>query len=90
MKADAYSFAIGEGRKPAPLKLLESIDRFGVKAVTGRDVLSYGEISRMRYCELIVSLYKSREAASNWAEWTGKNKAAAQALNEAERLYNVE
>jgi len=86
----AYGFAIGDGQKPGELKLLESIDRFGVKAVTGRELLGYGEISRMRYCELIVSLYKSREAAPNWAEWAGKNKAAARVLNEAERLYNAE
>jgi len=88
MKAEAYGYAIGEGRKPDALKLLESIDRFGVRAVMGRDTLSYGEISKMRYCELIVNLYHSRERAENWAQWVNDNKAQASALNEAERLYN--
>jgi len=53
----------------------------------GRDTLSYGEISRMKYCELIINLYKDREKAENWAQWANKNEIQARALNEAERLY---
>lgn len=70
--------------------MLESIEQFGVKAILGRDVLSYGEISRMKYARLIPALFHSREKAENWAAWVRDNREQASLLNEAEKLYNGE
>jgi hypothetical protein len=67
-----------------------AIDRFGVLAVMGRPVLSYGEIVRMRYAENIVKAYQARSQAENWAQWKSDNLALARVLDEAERLYNGE
>jgi hypothetical protein len=56
----------------------------------GRDVLSYGEINRMRYTENVKAIYASRQRAGNWAQWVKDNHEQAAMLNEAERLYNGE
>ena len=68
--------------------MLNMIDRFGVRAATGRDVLGYGEMTRMRHAEFIVKSYNAREASENWAEFAKQNPAASHALSEAERLAN--
>ena len=73
---------------PAEIKLLSAIDRFGVKAVLGRDVLSAGEISRARYAETIIGAYRARERSESWVEFANKNKQASRILNDAERLAN--
>ena len=60
-----------------------------MRAVFGRDTLAAGEILRMKYCENIASMYKLRTRAENWAQWAKDNRAMAETLNEAEKIYNV-
>jgi hypothetical protein len=88
LKAAAYGYAAGDSQKPADLTILENIDRFGVKAITGRDVLNYGQIARMRYCENVVKAFQARERAPDWVAWVKDNPNVASLLNEAERIYN--
>ena len=69
------------------LLLLAQIDRFGVKAVLGRDVLYCGEIRRMTVAENIKIAFESRRGwKGGWDDWTAKNKDLANLLFEAERL----
>jgi hypothetical protein len=90
LKVAAYQYAVSGDRKPAELMLMDAIDRFGVRAVTGRDVLAAGEILRARHAEFIVKSYRARAEAESWPEFINSNPAAALVLGEAERLANGE
>ena len=68
--------------------MLDAIDRFGVRAVMGREILSAGEISRSRYAEYIVEAYRARSSAKSWPEFSQAHPQAARILNEAEKLAN--
>ena len=61
-----------------------------MKAVTGRDVLSAGEIARGRYAEYIVKAYRARAQAVSWPEFVMAFPESAKVLDEAERLANGE
>ena len=89
---DAYLYAEAvpddEGKRPPPSKELANlsyIDRFGVKAVLGRDVLSYGEIQRMITAENIVRAYTSRKREENWAQWALENPHSDELLKDIEK-----
>lgn len=60
------------------------IDRFGVMAVLGRQVLSYNEIQRMILSENIINSYRSRQAAENRGKWAEENSNADDMLNKLE------
>jgi hypothetical protein len=66
----------------------QSIERFGVRAILGRDTLAAGEIMRINYCNNIETAFRSRARVENWAQWAQENKDLARVLNEAERLAN--
>lgn len=88
MKAAAYNAAAGDGRPPSIAILGQSVERFGARAVLGRDTLSAGEIMRMNYCKNVEFAYHSRARADNWAQWAKDNPDLAHVLGEAERLAN--
>lgn len=67
------------------LDLLAKIDRFGVRAVMGRNTLYYGETRRMILAENIYNAYHARRRSENWAEWAEKNPAMAKILFELEK-----
>lgn len=87
MKALAYAHAAGEGRSPEIGKL-QKIDRFGLKAITGRDVFYFSEVNRLIYAENIVTAYEGRRQSKNWVEWATSNPVHAAKLAEAEKLFN--
>lgn len=87
MKRDAYAYA-ERGGYSIEIDTLYKIDRFGVGAVMGRNVLYYGEMRRMIVAENIVKSYQSRARAENWAAWVEENTAMANLLAEAENLQN--
>ena len=68
--------------------MLAKVDRFGVKAITGRDVLYFGELRKLILAENIVHAYHSRRASTNWAEWTQTNPVYAGLLAEIEKDIN--
>ncbi len=85
----AFRYA-GSGEHPPPgLATLSYIDRFGVKAVLGKDVLSYGEIQRMLTEENIVKAFSSRKASGDWAKWAQENPQDEKLLTQAEILANA-
>jgi hypothetical protein len=90
LKVAAYEYAVSGDRKPAELMLMDAIDRFGARAVTGRDVLTASEILRARHAEFIVKSYRARAEAESWPDFVNQNPHAAKVLNEAERLANGE
>lgn len=85
----AYEYA-RDSQLPPPyyVTLLHYIDRFGVRAVTGRDVLSAGEMSRMMVSEAVIKAYRSRSNSDNWAKWTQDNPQAAKLLTDIETNGN--
>lgn len=74
---------------PAEVVMESAIKRFGVMAVTGRAVLSAGEIIRMNTCQNIIVAFQARERSENWAQWVKDNPELAATLHEAERLANA-
>lgn len=67
------------------LETLYRIDRFGVKAVLGRDVLYWSETRRMIVAEKVYKAYHSRRQSGNWAEWSEKNPVLAKLLFDVEK-----
>jgi hypothetical protein len=59
-----------------------------VRAITGRDVLYFGELRRLILAENIVQAYHSRRASANWAEWTASNPVYAGLLVDIEKDIN--
>lgn len=88
MKAAVYNAAAGNGNYPSEVTLAMAIKKYGVPAVMGRETLSAGEMMRMNYCENVASAYKSRTAASNWAQWSRDNPELAAVLLDAEKVTN--
>ena len=80
MIADAYRCAEGGGVSKEII-LGQRIDRFGVKAVFGRDVMGANEMSRIIIAENIVAAYKDRKKSSNWVEWQINNPQMSELLN---------
>ena len=66
--AAAYAYADGVGPMPRELVILNSIDRYGVKAVLGRDVLGAKEMRRMAVCDNIKMWYDARKRDEKWSE----------------------
>ena len=69
---------------------LSYVDRFGVRAVYGRDELSFSEIQRFLVAENIYNAYMTRKAADDWAKWATDNPIAAKLLAEVEGLINAD
>ena len=90
MKAAALEYA-ADLDKPQPFELilLGYIDRFGVRAVMGRDELSAGEIRRMFTTENIVKAYLSRKSAMDGGdvvEWAKNNQFYVSILADVEKI----
>lgn len=68
--------------------MLRLIDRFGVRAVLGRDTLGAGEMRRMLTAERVVRAYRDRAGAANWAEWAKDNPDDSRLLIGIERSLN--
>ena len=73
---------------PKELADLSYIDRFGVKAVYGRDELSFGEIQRMITAENIHEAYLARSRAESWAKWAQDNPEADRLLKQVEVMLH--
>lgn len=92
---DAFLYAEGapdesENHPPLPydLAIIGYIDRFGVKAVLGRDVLAYREIQRMLTSEHVYTAYISRQMSKNWEKWAKDNPKADELLKNVEMLIH--
>lgn len=86
VKADAYGF-VSEGLYSKEMEKLYRIERFGLKAITGRDVFYHGEFLNLVAAKNIVFAYQSSQRAANWAEWSESNPDLAEILVEATRLH---
>ena len=82
---DAYLFAENNKNPPREIAELSYIDRFGVMAVYGRPVLSYGEIQRLILAENVVQAFQARKKSDNWAEWANNNPTSARLLTDIEK-----
>jgi hypothetical protein len=67
------------------LDVLAKIDRFGVKAILGRDSFYFGELRRLIFAENIYKAYHARISSDNWAAWAEKNPVMAKILFELEK-----
>ena len=88
--ARAYAFLVDDAPLPFEMEFAHAVKEFGVKAVTGKDILSVREIRDCVMCDYaqkIIQLYRAREASENWAEWEAKNPQQAKALAGAHEIY---
>lgn len=67
------------------LDLLAKIDRFGIKAILGRDVFYYGELRRLILAENIRDAYRARAKSENWVTWSTSNPIMAKILVDIEK-----
>lgn len=87
---DAFKLAEGgdQNARSKELEKLHLIDRFGVKAVTGRDILGYKEMRFMYAAENIYNAKIANMNSDNWAEWARRNKQVAELLAKVEKMIN--
>lgn len=89
MTAAALRWLEGDGLKPDVLSLLDYIDRFGVRAVMGKDTLGAGEMQAMimadnvRRAWLSRNAYRDKDGAPNWAQWAEAYPDLSEILNYA-------
>lgn len=93
---EAYRYAEGApdaGGKlpphPRELTTLGYIDRFGVRAVMGKDELAYHEIQEMLAAENVVHAYLARKASNGWGKWAQDNPEADKLLKKVEVRANA-
>ena len=84
MIADAYKWAIGEG-KSQEIQLAIRIDRFGVQAVLGRQLYAY-EVNRIEYAEMVVKTYFGMKNTDNAAKFADEHQYGLELLQFAEKL----
>jgi hypothetical protein len=84
--ACAYAYAEGAGPQPGELNKLALIERFGCKAILGREVLGGAELQRMLLAERIVRSHFDRTNAEDWAAWAKEHPHDNDLLNEAMKL----
>jgi len=75
---------------PWELSAERAVEQFGVRAVFGREELTATEINGMRTANIIARLYRQRERAENWAEWTTKNPDEAKVLEAAQKIWQTQ
>lgn len=85
----AYHEADGTGHSD-DLRKLRLIDRFGVRAVLGRDALYAGETFRMIAAENVYHAKRANMNSDSWADWAKNNPKAADLLAEVEKLVNTD
>ena len=87
--ARAFRYAEGDGPPPLELEEIRMIDRFGAMAVLGR-IAGMREMRHMAAVENIVSAYRARGQAQNWAEWAQINPLLSHLLNAAAHAVESE
>jgi hypothetical protein len=87
---EAYLYVAEDAPPPFELNLLSYIDRFGVRAVLGRDDLSAGEIRGMIMAENVVNAYLSRKASDNWGKWAADNPKMDELLKRIEVMVHAD
>ena len=70
------------------MDMLHKIDRWGLEAITGRRQFYFGELRGLIAAENIVTAYKSRAHATDWAAWVRDNPLLAELLIDAEMIAN--
>lgn len=84
----ALRYARGDGPLPYAVRALRLIEHFGARAVMGRDVLGYFEMTAMLAGASVIEAYQSREAARargiDSLEWSAGAPHLADVLDEAE------
>lgn len=96
---DAYLYAEGASTDGRGVRSPEVIDlgyieQFGVEAVYGRRILSYGEINRMVIARNVYDAYRSRKAAAahegGWAKWAAEHPQTDEMLKRIELLIHAD
>lgn len=88
--ARTYAFCIGDAPIPAELITYRAVEKFGVKAVFGKDTLTPSEITGMRIADTLQRIYAQREANKNVAEWTQEHPKEHEFLEAARRIWQTQ
>ena len=94
---EAYRYAEGVPDEngnlpPQPRQYIDLgyIDRFGVRAVMGRDELAFHEIQEMLAAENAIDAYLSRKASGDWGKWAQENPRVDALLKQIEIIIHAE
>jgi predicted CoA-binding protein len=72
---------------PECYNLARAIEQYGVEAITGEKVLSVRLFRDINLVTNVISGYKERQRAQNWATWTTENPEMAEILEQARLEY---
>ena len=72
---------------PYQVALAEKIQQFGVKAVTGREVLTTRELLDLSMAEMYDTVIRRSLNAENWQQYADNNPAAVEILDRAVKAY---
>lgn len=75
---------------PAELSIARKVDKYGVKAVYGRDVLTHAEIMGMSIADVVVRIYEQRAASNEWAKWMIDHPKEAAFLEAVEKIWQTQ
>lgn len=62
--------------------LARLVERFGTRAILGRETLGAGEVRRMLTAERVVRAYDERQRSPNWAVWSMEHPGEAELLGQ--------
>ena len=91
--AQAYAFLVDDAPYPIEMEFAHAVKSLGVKAVTGRDMLSAREIrdyEMAEYAGEIIRLYRARETAPSLAEWVQANPRQHEMLEKAREIWQIQ
>ena len=71
------------------LRLIRLVEKFGVKAIFGKDTLPANEVIKMLTADHVLNSYNSRKEKP-WGEWAREHPGDADLLHRAERLASGE
>jgi len=87
--ARTYAYCVGDAPRPVELRLSAEIDKLGVYAVTGSEIISAREVRDMHMAENVSRIYQEREHAEDWSDWAAKNQDSVKILDMALKEYKV-
>jgi hypothetical protein len=90
--ARTYAWLQDDAPQPKEIALRIQIERYGAKAITGRDVLPARFVRDLLIAQNVEASFNSRAASENWGAWEMdiNNRHMAQILKAAFKEYQNE
>lgn len=88
--ARAYACCVSDAPFPQEISFYLAVKEYGVRAITGRDVLSAREVRDgfiARYAESIMASYRARKASKSQSDWDAAHPPEALEITRAQKEY---